>query len=70
MPTLEDRINNLETTVALQQREYDALNEVVIAQSRQIEELQRQVHDLKTMLKEIAERSPRDDVAEAPPPHY
>lgn len=67
----EDRIESLETALALQDQTVEELNKFIIAQQKQIGELEkklelmvRQMKDLKDV---VAHAAPQDDV---PPPHY
>ena len=57
----KDRITELEIQLAHVQRLYEQLNEVVTAQSKEIERFERRFHQLQTQLKELKEQHPTVD---------
>jgi len=65
----EARLENLESTVAFQERTIGQLNDVVIDQQQRIEQLEAKlVQILERLPRE--ERLVRDLADEDPPPHY
>lgn len=66
-----DRINELESAIAHQQREYDLLNQVVIEHTELIDELRRKLATLESSVKSVEERLPDEtDPTDEKPPHY
>ena len=68
----KDRIAELESMLAHQQHAFDALNEVVIEQSKLLEQFHLRLHHIETSLQNVREQmpaEPRDPEAEKPP-HY
>lgn len=64
---MEDRIIELETKVAYQDRTIEALNEVVTRQQDQIDRLEERLRSLRARVQSaIAE----PDIPDEPPPHY
>jgi uncharacterized coiled-coil protein SlyX len=63
-------IQRLEAAIAHQQRDYEALNEVVVEQAKQLVALQRQVLQLETTLRAISEQLQSGDWQDEKPPHY
>ncbi|WP_027722965.1 SlyX family protein [Maridesulfovibrio zosterae] len=67
----ELRIENLEMALALQDQTVEELNKFIIAQQKQISDLEKKVEIMMRHMKElresVAHESPSDDV---PPPHY
>jgi len=67
----KDRITELEIQLAHVQRLYEQLNEVVTAQSKEIDRFERRFHQLQTQFKELKERQePGFDPVDEKPPHY
>jgi len=67
----QDRITELEIQLAHVQRLYEQLNEVVTAQSKEIERFERRFHQLQTQFKELKEQQePGFDPLDEKPPHY
>lgn len=67
---MEDKIVRLESDHALLERTVEQLNDVVTAQQRQIDRLEREMELLAGKLKNVAaaaQQRPQDD---PPPPHY
>lgn len=67
----DDRLERLESEVAMQERTIEKLNEVIYAQQKQIDSMEKKVEALIIVVKELKETSnsnelPRDE----PPPHY
>jgi len=68
---LEKRINDLESTVAHQQREYGVLNQVVIEQAQTMEKLARRLTALESNLESVQSQVADDrDPLDEKPPHY
>lgn len=68
---LNDRITELESSLAHHQREYDLLNQVVIEHAEVVSKLDRKLKELETTLKSVEVRIPEErDLAEEKPPHY
>jgi SlyX protein len=67
MTDLAARLDTLEAHFAHQDRVITELNEVVTAQWRKIERLERQVLHLRDALQS---QGPSRDAPEPPPPHY
>ena len=68
---LENRINDLESTLAHQQREYELLNQVVVEQAQTVERLERRLTSLESSLESVQTRLPDDrDPLSEKPPHY
>ncbi len=65
--TTEERLVDIELAITEQQRVLDDLNEVIIAQGRQIDLLKKENKLLKQMIEREAVK-PLDE--ETPPPHY
>lgn len=65
----EDRLANLESKIAFQDRTIDALNEVVTRQQDQVDQL---IVDLRQMRKSLESLSSTaiEGGEEPPPPHY
>ncbi|WP_319760279.1 SlyX family protein [Maridesulfovibrio sp.] len=69
--SIEERIESLETALALQDQNVEELNKFIIAQQKQIGDLEKKlelmVMQMKDLKDAVAHASPQDDV---PPPHY
>lgn len=63
-------IQKFEAAIAHQQRDYEALNEVVIEQAKQLVALRRQVLQLETTLRAISDQLQAGDWQDEKPPHY
>lgn len=66
---MEDRITELEVKLAFAEDLLDSLNATVYRQQERIEQLERTVRDLRTLVAEALpaeQRSLRDEI----PPHY
>ncbi len=64
---VEDRFIELETKLAHQEKMLDELNEVIIAQGKEIDALK----DKTRIMKESMNQEPiKDSAEETPPPHY
>jgi len=68
--TEAERIEKLETTTAYQEQAIDDLNQIVLAQAREIETLNRLVANLTERLHSLAEHPALAEAPEPPPPHY
>ncbi len=64
---LEDRLINIEIALATQERIVEDLNQIVIAQSKQLDLLQKQN---KLLLERIENETVKPQSEETPPPHY
>lgn len=70
-PNTLERINQLESALAHQQREYDLLNQVVIEQGELIDQLRRKLTSLESSLKSVEDRLPNEtNLVDERPPHY
>jgi len=67
---LENHIIELETKVSYQDHIIQELNEVVIRQQRQIDQLEKTVHQISGRLKVLNPSDLARPEEEAPPPHY
>ncbi|MEO1617795.1 MAG: SlyX family protein [Planctomycetota bacterium] len=71
MSSEQERITNLEISLAHLQRQYDMLNEVVIEQTRELERATKQIakweNEVNSMKNQM--ESPGDPLDEKPP-HY
>jgi SlyX protein len=63
---MEERLIELEIRYTHQQRMLDELNDVIIAQGRQIDRLQ----DELKVLRARVDAGPDEPAEEGPPPHY
>lgn len=64
---LEERLVNIETAIAIQERTIEDLNQVVIEQGKLIDTLKKQSRYLLTRLEEETVKPLSE---ETPPPHY
>lgn len=64
----EARFEILESKVAFQEELIQQLDDAVIAQQRQIQELQQQLKILRSEFRSLENQMP--DTPEPPPPHY
>ena len=67
---MENRLIELETRLAFQDDAWQALNTVVVRQSRGIAALAREIEALKAQLRAMATASEASRTEEPPPPHY
>ena len=67
MDNIEQRLIDIETAIANQDRIIDDLNQVVITQGKQIDHLLRQNQYLLTVLENDTVKPQGEEV---PPPHY
>ncbi|MDX1367407.1 SlyX family protein [Pseudomonas sp.] len=65
----EQRITDLESRLAFQDDTIQALNDVLVAQQRELERLQLQIAALARRQEEVGGQIDADE-DEAPPPHY
>lgn len=67
----EERIERLETALALQDQTVEELNRFIIAQQKQIADLEKKIEIMVAQMKDlreaVAHATPVDD---SPPPHY
>ncbi len=69
--TLEDRIEILETSLAMQDRTIEEMNIFIIAQQNQISELEKKIDILAGQMKDLKDMAAASgNVEDAPPPHY
>jgi SlyX protein len=66
---IEDRVTELETRLSFQDDTIQALNDVIVAQQRALERLQRQAAALIKRQDEMGGQFEASE-EEAPPPHY
>lgn len=66
---MEEEIIELQTKVAFQDRAMEQLSDVVAAQQRQIDELEKRLKVLANKLRDVA-LSDQVEGPEPPPPHY
>ncbi|NQZ56200.1 MAG: SlyX family protein [Lentisphaeraceae bacterium] len=62
---LEERINKLEVILSYQDQTLEDLNDVVLAQQKQIDSLERELKKFQNTLSSLGE-----EVDNRPPPHY
>lgn len=67
---MEERITELESRVAFQDDTIQKLNEVVVAQQKQIDKLLIEVTSLVEQVKNLSPQLLADESQETPPPHY
>ncbi len=67
---LEERIEILESSLAMQDRTVEEMNKFIIAQQRQIANLEKKIAILAEQLKDITDIAATGNVEDAPPPHY
>ena len=65
-----DKINDLETRLAQQERTLDELSGVVAEQSRMIDLFREQVRRLTDRMLRVEDTAPGEGPDEPPPPHY
>jgi SlyX protein len=66
---LSARIEQLETTVAFQERTIEELNQALALHFKEIEALKRELGNLGSQLRDV-EAHPALALPEPPPPHY
>ena len=64
---LEERLMNIEIALATQDRIIEDLNQIVIAQGKQLDLLQKQN---KILLERLENETVKPQSEETPPPHY
>ncbi len=67
---MERRITDLETRLAFQDDTIQALNDVLVAQQRVVDQLRAQLGALARRQEEMQGRIGASEEDEAPPPHY
>ncbi|MGE4422558.1 MAG: SlyX family protein [Pseudodesulfovibrio sp.] len=67
---MDDRIERLESLVALQDRTMEKLSDQIFAQQSQIEDLRRMVERLAKKVRALDEEMETSGPADVPPPHY
>jgi SlyX protein len=68
--SMDNRIERLESLVALQDRTMEKLNDQLFAQQKQIEDLKRLVARLAKKVRALDEEIDSSGTADVPPPHY
>ncbi|CCO24741.1 SlyX family protein [Maridesulfovibrio hydrothermalis] len=67
----EDRIEKLETDLAMQDQTVEKLNKFIIGQQKQISDLEKKVDFIMRQMKDLKESAAHTTPGEdAPPPHY
>jgi SlyX protein len=67
---MDDRIERLESMVALQDRTMEKLSDQIFDQQKQIEDLRRLVERLAKKVRALDEEIESSGPADVPPPHY
>ena len=68
---LDERITDLETGLSHLQRLFEQLDEVVSAQSLEIQRMERRISQLQGQLKQVKEKPDAEgDLLDEKPPHY
>lgn len=67
---MNERLAELETRLAFQERAIQELNEVVVRQQGEIDRLTRDLETLKTQVRSMASYPVAGRDEETPPPHY
>ena len=60
----------LEQKLTFQQRAYEELNAVVLEQRTELEQLRRELANLRRVVEALAERGGGEDLPHEKPPHY
>lgn len=66
----EDRLIDLESHLAHQDRTISDLNDVIISQQRTIDNLEARLQRIENNVKQISLSTVKDISEETPPPHY
>lgn len=67
---LRQRVEQLETTVAFQERTIEELNETVTRQWSELDALRRELRILRERVREVEASPALTPAQEPPPPHY
>jgi len=67
---LENRIIELETKISYQEHLIQELNDVITSQQKQIDQLERDIHQIRDHLKQANTSQIAKPEEEVPPPHY
>jgi SlyX protein len=67
---MENRLVELETRLAFQDKALHELNAVIVRQQREIDALTREIETLKAQIRTLAPELVANRADEAPPPHY
>jgi SlyX protein len=67
---MEERIERLESLVALQDRTMEKLSDQIFDQEKQIEDLRRLVERLAKKVRSLDEEMENSGPVDVPPPHY
>lgn len=70
MDLIRERLAELETRAAFQEKQLSDLNDVVVSQQRDIERLRQEVRTLRQQLSVVAPSLVANASDETPPPHY
>jgi SlyX protein len=68
--SLIGRIEQLETTIAFQDRTIEDLNQALALHFKEIEALKRELHMLGSQVREVEAHPALAPLTEPPPPHY
>ena len=66
---MDEDLIQIQTQLAFQDRTIEKLNEVMTAQQRQLDEIEKQIKFLASKLRDVA-LSDQGESPEPPPPHY
>lgn len=67
---MEERLIDLETRLAFQERTLLELEEVILRQQQDLDQLTRRLHAAEQRVEAVAEARQHDAADEPPPPHY
>ncbi len=68
--TVEDTIAELECKIAFQDDAIEQLSDTLIAQQKQIDQLNRQLEKVHARMNSLQEQAVASQSEETPPPHY
>lgn len=67
---MEERITDLEIRLTHQDDAMEELTRVVLVQEKELKRLNKEIEQLKAMLKDVAVSAVASEAEETPPPHY
>ncbi len=67
---MENRLAELESRIAFQDKTLNELNDVIIRQQRQIDQMSKGLAELQAQVKSLAPAMVAPSTEETPPPHY
>jgi len=67
---MEDRIERLESLLAIQDRTVEKLSDSIFEQQQQIANLEKQMERLANKIREMDAHMDQSGAFDAPPPHY